>query len=73
MVERRKREGNVKQDSVAVLTLVRRVGHTPALVLIKQFRPPLKTYTIELPAGVMGLYYTTSVFVFMCCSVWLLL
>lgn len=73
MVERRKREGSVKADSVAVLTLVRRAGHTPAIVLIKQFRPPLKTYTIELPAGVMELHYYCCTWVFVYHSVWLLL
>ncbi|KAK3890211.1 hypothetical protein Pcinc_005746 [Petrolisthes cinctipes] len=54
VVERRKTEGSVRQDSVAMLTLVRQTGQEPALVLIKQFRPPLKTYTIEMPAGLVG-------------------
>lgn len=45
-------KGPQDQDCVAVVATVTRSGHPDAMVLIKQFRPPLKSYTIEMPAGV---------------------
>lgn len=45
-------KGPQDQDCVAVVAIVSRSGHPDAMVLIKQFRPPLKSYTIEMPAGI---------------------
>jgi 8-oxo-dGTP pyrophosphatase MutT (NUDIX family) len=38
---------------VCVLCVVRQEGQPPALVVVKQFRPPLGLYTVELPAGLV--------------------
>ncbi|XP_042209219.1 ADP-sugar pyrophosphatase-like [Homarus americanus] len=52
-VASRTTRGLSEQDSVAVTAVINRAGHPSALVLIKQFRPPLKAYTIEMPAGLV--------------------
>lgn len=46
-------KGPQDQDCVAVVAIVSRSGHPDAMLLIKQFRPPLKSYTIEMPAGLV--------------------
>ncbi|XP_076825374.1 ADP-sugar pyrophosphatase-like [Clavelina lepadiformis] len=38
-------------DSVEVIALLKRNLHHNCIVLVKQFRPPLGCYSIELPAG----------------------
>lgn len=48
------KEGEGGRRCVAVVaTLSRPHPHPPALVLVKQFRPTLNAYTIELPAGLV--------------------
>ncbi|XP_076056107.1 ADP-sugar pyrophosphatase-like isoform X2 [Oratosquilla oratoria] len=46
-------KGSNTQDCVAVIAKLKRAGESDSLVLVKQFRPPLKSYTIELPAGLI--------------------
>lgn len=33
--------------------MLRRAGHPPQTLLVKQFRPPMESYTLELPAGLI--------------------
>ncbi|XP_071545275.1 ADP-sugar pyrophosphatase-like [Panulirus ornatus] len=53
--------GTLEQDSVAVTAVLHKPGQPSALVLIKQFRPPLRTYTIELPAGLVDAGETADI------------
>ncbi|XP_071492175.1 ADP-sugar pyrophosphatase-like isoform X1 [Diadema antillarum] len=54
MVERTgKRPVEVAADAVAMIAILNRLLHYDCLVLVKQFRPPLKLYTIEFPAGLI--------------------
>ncbi len=49
--QRTTRQGHV--DGVAILAEVRRANHPPCLVLVRQFRPPLNSFCIEVPAGLV--------------------
>jgi len=40
-----------KTDAVGVIAFYRRLLHYDCIVLVKQYRPSLKAYTIEMPAG----------------------
>eukprot|EP00057_Strongylocentrotus_purpuratus_P014481 XP_011668955.1 PREDICTED: ADP-sugar pyrophosphatase [Strongylocentrotus purpuratus] len=40
-------------DCVAMIAILNRLLHYDCIVLIKQFRPPFKAYTIEFPAGLV--------------------
>lgn len=40
-------------DGVAIIAEVRRANHPPCMVLVRQFRPPLNSYCIEVPAGLI--------------------
>lgn len=40
-------------DAVDVLAILKKEGEPKRIVLVKQFRPPLKRYTIEMPAGLV--------------------
>lgn len=40
-------------DAVDVLAILKKEGEPKKIVLVKQFRPPLKGYTIEMPAGLV--------------------
>ncbi|CAK4654319.1 hypothetical protein LEN26_012691 [Aphanomyces euteiches] len=52
-VERTTRPATADVDAVLVLPLLRRPGHDAQAVLIRQFRPPLDNWAIELPAGLI--------------------
>ncbi|XP_038054254.1 ADP-sugar pyrophosphatase-like isoform X1 [Patiria miniata] len=40
-------------DAVAMATIVKRLLHYDSILLVRQFRPPVKCYTIEFPAGLV--------------------
>ncbi|XP_041460996.1 ADP-sugar pyrophosphatase-like [Lytechinus variegatus] len=46
-----KKEG--ASDCVAMIAILNRLLHYDCIVLVKQFRPPIKCYTIEFPAGLV--------------------
>ena len=48
---RRTRSEDTKTDAVGVIAFYRRLLHYDCIVLVKQYRPALKAYTIEMPAG----------------------
>ncbi|NXL48433.1 NUDT5 pyrophosphatase, partial [Podilymbus podiceps] len=51
-----KRTGNkkgVSADGVAVIAVLQRTLHYDCIVLVKQFRPPIKGYCLEFPAGLI--------------------
>jgi len=45
------RSDDTKTDAVGVIAFYRRLLHYDCIVLVKQYRPALKSYTIEMPAG----------------------
>jgi hypothetical protein len=45
------RSDDRKTDAVGVIAFYRRLLHYDCIVLVKQYRPALKAYTIEMPAG----------------------
>eukprot|EP01119_Soliformovum_irregulare_P013961 TRINITY_DN376_c0_g1_i1.p1 TRINITY_DN376_c0_g1~~TRINITY_DN376_c0_g1_i1.p1 ORF type:complete len:209 (+),score=54.36 TRINITY_DN376_c0_g1_i1:188-814(+) len=45
--------GQAKIDAVEILPILKRKGQSPQLVAIKQFRPPVDQYILELPAGLL--------------------
>ena len=45
------RSDDTKTDAVGVIAFYRRLLHYDCIVLVKQYRPALKAYTIEMPAG----------------------
>lgn len=45
------RNDDTKIDAVGVIAFYRRLLHYDCIVLVKQYRPALKAYTIEMPAG----------------------
>ena len=50
-----------KPDAVAILALLNGgKGEAPQTVLVRQFRPPVDAYTIELPAGLVDPHETPS-------------
>ncbi|XP_033647235.1 ADP-sugar pyrophosphatase-like [Asterias rubens] len=54
MVERTTKPQRVGvADAVAMVTILKRLLHYDCLILVRQFRPPLKCYTIEFPAGLI--------------------
>jgi 8-oxo-dGTP pyrophosphatase MutT (NUDIX family) len=40
-------------DAVAILAVLHEDGARPKTILVKQFRPPVGSYTVELPAGLV--------------------
>ncbi|XP_069141877.1 ADP-sugar pyrophosphatase-like [Argopecten irradians] len=40
-------------DAVCVVAILKRLLKFDSLVLVKQYRPPMKTFTLEMPAGLM--------------------
>jgi 8-oxo-dGTP pyrophosphatase MutT (NUDIX family) len=46
---------NAVADAVCVFARLKRTGKPTQTLLVKQFRPPLETETIELPAGLIDL------------------
>jgi ADP-sugar pyrophosphatase/8-oxo-dGDP phosphatase len=47
------RSDDTKTDAVGVIAFYRRLLHYDCIVLVKQYRPALKSYTIEMPAGLV--------------------
>jgi hypothetical protein len=45
------RNDDTKTDAVGVIAFYRRLLHYDCIVLVKQYRPALNAYTIEMPAG----------------------
>ena len=45
------RSDDTKTDAVGVIAFYRRMLHYDCIVLVKQYRPALKAYTIEMPTG----------------------
>jgi hypothetical protein len=45
------RNDDTKTDAVGVIAFYRRLLHYDCIVLVKQYRPALKAYTIEMPTG----------------------
>jgi ADP-sugar pyrophosphatase/8-oxo-dGDP phosphatase len=44
---------DTKIDAVGVIAFYRRLLHYDCIVLVKQYRPALKSYTIEMPTGML--------------------
>lgn len=49
--DRRTRKGDV--DAVAICTVIHRPSSEPHLLLVSQFRPPVNSSVIEMPAGLV--------------------
>jgi hypothetical protein len=45
------RNEDMRTDAVGVIAFYRRLLHYDCIVLVKEYRPPLKAYTIEMPTG----------------------
>ncbi|XP_077869743.1 ADP-sugar pyrophosphatase-like isoform X2 [Saccoglossus kowalevskii] len=52
-VERTTRRENYKTDAVCIVAILKRLLHYDCIVLVKQYRPPMKCYTVEFPAGLL--------------------
>ncbi|XP_072922664.1 ADP-sugar pyrophosphatase [Hemitrygon akajei] len=52
-VKRTTRKSNSNCDGVAILAVLKRTLHYDCLILVKQFRPPMGCYCLELPAGLI--------------------
>lgn len=53
MASRTTRPANTTVDCVGVLTVLKRKGKENCIVFVRQYRPPLRAYTIEFPAGLI--------------------
>lgn len=52
-VQRTTQHSNGMADAVAMVAVLKRLIHYDCIVLVKQFRPAVKSYTIEFPAGLI--------------------
>ncbi|XP_034081863.1 ADP-sugar pyrophosphatase isoform X2 [Gymnodraco acuticeps] len=52
-VKRTTRLTNPSADAVGVIALLKRTLHKDCVVMVKQFRPPMGSYTLEFPAGLI--------------------
>lgn len=52
-VKRTTRQTNTQADGVGIIALLKRTLHKDCVVMVKQFRPPLGSYTLEFPAGLI--------------------
>lgn len=52
-VKRTTRRANTEADGVGIIALLKRTLHKDCVVMVKQFRPPLGSYTLEFPAGLI--------------------
>ncbi|XP_043570093.1 ADP-sugar pyrophosphatase isoform X1 [Chiloscyllium plagiosum] len=52
-VKRTTRKPSSKSDGVAVLAVLKKTLHYDCLIMVKQFRPPMGCYCLELPAGLI--------------------
>ena len=53
MAARTTRSEHSAVDAVAIFALLRSKGAADKTVFVRQYRPPLQCYTIELPAGLV--------------------
>jgi hypothetical protein len=63
------RNDDTKIDAVGVIAFYRRLLHYDCIVLVKQYRPALKAYTIEMPAGELK-YCCIEAYLSMLCVFW---
>ncbi|KAL8587088.1 hypothetical protein ACOMHN_026056 [Nucella lapillus] len=40
-------------DAVVIIPVVKRKGHPDSVILVSQYRPPIKGYSLEFPAGLI--------------------
>ena len=52
-VGRTTRQEGSKVDCVGVFTVIKKKGEEDKVLFVRQYRPPLKAYTIEFPAGLV--------------------
>uniref|UniRef100_A0A8C6PIU0 ADP-sugar pyrophosphatase n=1 Tax=Nothobranchius furzeri TaxID=105023 RepID=A0A8C6PIU0_NOTFU len=52
-VKRTTRQTNTEADGVGIIALLKRTLHKDCVVMVKQFRPPLGSCTLEFPAGLI--------------------
>ncbi|XP_037098931.1 ADP-sugar pyrophosphatase isoform X1 [Syngnathus acus] len=52
-VRRTTRHNDSDADGVGIIALLKRTLHKDCVVLVKQFRPPMGCFTLELPAGLI--------------------
>uniref|UniRef100_A0A6I8PGF0 ADP-sugar pyrophosphatase n=1 Tax=Ornithorhynchus anatinus TaxID=9258 RepID=A0A6I8PGF0_ORNAN len=52
-VKRTTRKEGLSADGVAIIPVLQRTLHYECIVLVKQFRPPMGTYCLEFPAGLI--------------------
>ncbi|XP_033987293.1 ADP-sugar pyrophosphatase isoform X2 [Trematomus bernacchii] len=52
-VKRTTRQTNPSADAVGIIALLKRTLHKDCVVMVKQFRPPMGSYTLEFPAGLI--------------------
>ncbi|XP_051889474.1 ADP-sugar pyrophosphatase isoform X1 [Pristis pectinata] len=52
-VKRTTRKPDSNCDGVAILAVLKRTLHYDCLIMVKQFRPPMGCYCLELPAGLV--------------------
>lgn len=51
--ERTTRNAALSADAVVIFAVLRSVHAPPATLLVRQFRPPMGSHTLELPAGLL--------------------
>lgn len=51
--KRTTRPRNTDADGVGIIAILRRTLHKDCVVMVKQFRPPMGSYTLEFPAGLI--------------------
>ena len=59
MASRRTRRGEI--DAVALMPILKTPGEPSKTLLITQFRPPVKSYCVEFPAGLVDAGETPEV------------
>lgn len=52
-VKRTTRHANTQADGVGIIALLKRTLHKDCMVMVKQFRPPMGSYSLEFPAGLI--------------------
>lgn len=51
--KRTTRQSNTEADGVGIIALLKRTLHRDCVVMVKQFRPPMASFTLEFPAGLI--------------------
>ncbi|XP_055009641.1 ADP-sugar pyrophosphatase isoform X2 [Boleophthalmus pectinirostris] len=52
-VKRTTRQLGTQADGVGIIALLKRTLHKDCVVMVKQFRPPMGSYSLEFPAGLI--------------------